>query len=225
VVISVAAAGSLALAVSAAGQTQVATAYEQAAPRNVSSIHAVWQTENSPASVVRQAIVDNENAGSDDSASGSAGGGPALSDEQFLMTALAKNATEVEAGRLAQSRAESEAVRQFADALTRDRQAALDDATQVADDMGVSEPQIASTNDQRALLTDLSALSGAEFDRTFMRAMILDHKTDIAEYTRAATDRSGEVSAYAQRQLPALRDQLIVAQEVAGSIGVDISGQ
>jgi len=57
----------------------------------------------------------------------------------------------------------------------------------------------------------LAAMGGRRFDREFIRHMIDDHRTDIAEFRDEAREGHGAVSDLARRQLPILRKHLDMA--------------
>ena len=92
--ISLAAAGSMTLAAPVLSHAQVAT-FEPSTADNLLSRRTEQTYTHDPEIVSRQAIVDNENVGNDNSASGSAGGGPMMTDDQFLTMAMTDGATEV----------------------------------------------------------------------------------------------------------------------------------
>jgi len=170
--------------------------------------------------------VTNENDFVDDNAEGSAneddGGDAADNETAFLRAAVSDSATEIEAGRLAQSRAGSQEVRQFASLLTNSHQTILQDAARVAASNGVDAPQAPSNDDEVALIDDLSSLSGKEFDETYLRAFVQDQRMAIADYLSAKENMTDDVSAYADRHLGRLSDQLRAALELAARLGVVI---
>ena len=62
----------------------------------------------------------------------------------------------------------------------------------------------------------LQGLSGAEFDREFMKQMVTDHKAAVADFQRAATSASDpEVRTFAQRTLPGLQEHLQLARSLS----------
>jgi putative membrane protein len=65
--------------------------------------------------------------------------------------------------------------------------------------------------DAKAEETKLNALTGADFDKEFVRATIEDHKKDIAAYEQAAKG-TGPVAEMAQQTLPTLKKHLAAAE-------------
>jgi putative membrane protein len=81
----------------------------------------------------------------------------------------------------------------------------------------------ASAKEQKGL-EKLQSQSGAEFDKTFVRMAIKDHKKDIAEFEHARTDVSDpEIKAFIDQSLPTLRNHLQLAQNAAKVVGVNES--
>ncbi|MBB2487656.1 DUF4142 domain-containing protein [Mitsuaria sp. WAJ17] len=61
----------------------------------------------------------------------------------------------------------------------------------------------------------LQGLSGADFDREFMKQMVTDHKTAVADFQRAAASASDpELKTFAQRTLPGLQEHLQMARSL-----------
>ena len=112
---------------------------------------------------------------------------------------------EVEGGQLAARKATQADVKAFAERM-------------VKDDKGVELPhQLDSTH--RADLDRLSKLSGAEFDRAYMRYMVDDHRHDVAKFRKAAKDlKDPEVKQFASSTLPKLEEHLRLAEKVAENV-------
>jgi putative membrane protein len=73
-------------------------------------------------------------------------------------------------------------------------------------------------------LDKLQSQSGAEFDKTFVRMAIKDHKKDISEFEHARTDVTDpEIKAFIDQTLPKLRNHLQMAQNAARVVGVNES--
>jgi putative membrane protein len=65
-------------------------------------------------------------------------------------------------------------------------------------------------------LERLEKLSGANFDREYMKHMVDDHKKDVAEFRRAANDlKDPEVRNFASSKLPTLEEHLKLAEKAA----------
>ena len=66
------------------------------------------------------------------------------------------------------------------------------------------------------MVSKLSALSGAEFDRKYMEHMVKDHEKDVAAFERESTKGSdSDIKAWAAKTLPTLREHLQMARATA----------
>lgn len=139
---------------------------------------------------------------------------PARADRRFVEKAAHGGAEEVELGTLAQQRAASDPVKQFAARMVEDHGKANQELRQLASARGMQLP----AGEDRAGHRDmqrLGALSGADFDRTYMRMMVSDHRKTVAEFQQAAKSaQDPEVKAFASRLLPTLQAHLDQAQRV-----------
>lgn len=141
-------------------------------------------------------------------------------ERKFMMAAADGDMLEVEAGKLAQQKAMTEAVKQFANRMVDDHTKANEELKQVASSSGVSLPDQVSAR-HRKHLDKLSKLSGGEFDQAYMRMMVKDHEKAVRLYEQtAAKAADGPVKTFAQQTLPTLQEHLKLAKDVAGKIGL-----
>ena len=128
-------------------------------------------------------------------------------DRNFITKAAQGGRAEVELGRLAQGKASSDAVKQFGQRMAEDHGAANQELMQLAENKGMQLDDKTAKPDP--LLQRLSKLQGAEFDREYVKAMVKDHKQDVAEFRRM---HSGAVDpnlkAWVDKTLPTLEDHL-----------------
>lgn len=133
--------------------------------------------------------------------------------QHFVKESMQGNLAEVKVGGLAQQKGESQGVKDFGAMLAKDHSAANERAKQLAAAVGVSPPS-QPTVKQKASYQELSALSGAEFDRHFVKSMVKDHQEDIAKYEKESNSGSGPAADYARAILPDLRKHLEMAQRL-----------
>jgi putative membrane protein len=70
----------------------------------------------------------------------------------------------------------------------------------------------------------LEKLSGAEFDKAYMKEMVKDHKKDIEAFEHEANNGTDpEVKAWAAKTLPTLREHAQLSQTTAEKVGVRTS--
>lgn len=141
-----------------------------------------------------------------------AGATGAKTGDSFIKEAIRGNLAEVKVGQLAQEKGASQGVKDFGATLATDHQAANQSATQAAQQMNVTPPDKPGMK-QQAVYTKLSALSGEQFDRQFIKDMVEDHKEDIAKYQQESR-QTGPAADYAKQILPKLRDHLKMAEDL-----------
>jgi putative membrane protein len=143
---------------------------------------------------------------------------PSLSaqDREFMMRASQGGMAEVEASRLAVTRASSPEVRAFAQQMVRDHTATNDELMRIARSKNVMvNPQLDAQ--ERSRMATLEALSGTQFERVYVEEMgVKAHQDAIAVYeseARGGTDP--DLRAFASRTLLALREHLAMAEQAA----------
>jgi len=134
-------------------------------------------------------------------------------EREFIMKAAKSGMMEVELGRLAQEKGTSEQVKNLGQRLVADHGKANEELKEVASRAGVTLPEHHQGMKHDAKADRLQNLSGAEFDRQFMRMQVEHHRKDIAEFQKMARNGSEPVKSFAAKQLPALQEHLRMAQE------------
>jgi putative membrane protein len=105
-------------------------------------------------------------------------------------------------------------VKSFAQKMVDDHTVMLNDMNKVADDLHIKAPQSASGKD-KAEAAKLSALSGSAFDSAYVKAMVKDHKKDVAELTQESNSASiPEVKDAATKALPVVKGHLEMIQGI-----------
>lgn len=137
-------------------------------------------------------------------------------DQAFLKKAIEGNLAEVAVGKLAQEKGSSDGVKSFGRQLETDHSAANEKAMSVATSLNVTPPTEPSKQ-QKQVYEKLSKLSGAAFDREFIKDMVADHKKDVAEYEKEAKRQNDPVASYANETLPALKTHLQTVQALSSA--------
>jgi putative membrane protein len=151
--------------------------------------------------------------------SGSAGGAVADGDRRFVAEASAGGQAEVAAGQLAQQRAAHAQVREFAKRMVRDHTASAEKLKAIADAKGVATATPQKPSHEQSLKR-LGELSGAEFDRAYMKQMVADHRKTITLFEQQSrSGRDPALKAYAEETLPTLREHLQHAQATEAAVG------
>ena len=143
--------------------------------------------------------------------------------KKFLDEAVEGDLSEVNEGKLAQQNGSSEDVKQLGQMLEQDHGQHLQQAQQMAQQMGVTPPTSPSAKAKK-IYERLSKEHGAKFDKAFAKAMVTDHKQDIAKYEREAKGK-GPLASFAQQTIPTLRKHLQTAQSIENKGAATGSGR
>lgn len=163
------------------------------------------------------AVVVNSNANSTantatntmtNSMSNTGGGNVSSADTEFMNKAAQGGMAEVELGKMASTKAQNAEVKQFGQQMTADHTRANNELKTLAAGKNVTLPtDVGATH--KATMDKLSKLSGAEFDREYVKAMVEDHEKDVAEFQKQADGgTNADVKAFAAKTLPTLKMHL-----------------
>ncbi len=142
---------------------------------------------------------------------------------KFIEQAAEDNLAEVQMAKTAEQKASNSDVKQLAQKLQQDHQQAEDQLQQVAQKLGVTLPSHPSVKDQ-AMLKKLDGLSGAQFDKAFMKHQVIDHKKDVAKFQRELNElQNPDLKTWAQNTLPVLQQHLQMAEQDAAKVGVNVN--
>jgi putative membrane protein len=135
-------------------------------------------------------------------------------ENSFLMKAAQGGMAEVELGRLAAEKAQNAEVKKFAQKMIEDHSNANTELKSLATKKGVTVPSDVGA-EHKASMDKLKNLSGAEFDKAYVAAMVEDHKKDVAEFEKESTGASdADVKAFAAKTLPTLKMHLEMIQAI-----------
>ena len=119
---------------------------------------------------------------------------------------------EVQLGQLAAQKAQSDEVKQFGQRMVSDHSKANDKLKQVATQKNINLPTEMDSSSKREY-DKLQKLSGAQFDREYVKTMVSDHQKDIKEFQKEAkSGKDADVKAFADGTLPTLEDHLNMAK-------------
>ncbi|MCW3013292.1 MAG: putative outer membrane protein [Solirubrobacterales bacterium] len=138
-------------------------------------------------------------------------------DEQWLMMSIEGDLFEIQGGKLAQEKGRLQAVKDLGATLVRDHSKSLQDATKLAEKLGIAVPHEPSPSQQWELRV-VAQFSGREFDRWYSDLEVQDHKQDITE-AQDEVDKgcNDEVRRDAKDEIPTLREHLKLAQAALDS--------
>ena len=137
----------------------------------------------------------------------------AASAKEFIEDAANGGLAEVELGKLAQQKASSPEVKNFGKHMVDDHSKANEQLKIVAGKKNVTLPKQMDAK-HKAEHDRLAKLSGKDFDRAYMDAMVKDHQEAVAKFKAASASGDPDVQAFATKTLPTLEEHLSLAQRV-----------
>jgi len=150
----------------------------------------------------------------------------AAGDEKFIREAALGGEAEVELGRLAAIKASSADVKQFGQRMVDDHSKANMELMDIARRKNLTVPTTQLAGKHKSEYDRLSKLSGAEFDRAYVRLMVDDHKKDVAEFQKQSTSaKDSDLRSFASQTLPTLQQHLTMVQQLAGHEATATSGK
>jgi putative membrane protein len=113
-------------------------------------------------------------------------------DRDFVNDLTVAGNAEVELGKLASTRGGNAQVKEFGQLMVKDHMSAGDQLKQIASRSNVDAGAAAIDDKHQALITKLSALKGADFDREYMKAMVDGHQ-DVLDKLQSRVDEKDRV--------------------------------
>jgi putative membrane protein len=157
------------------------------------------------ASYVPPVIADNEAVAT-----------PALTGQAFADTAASTDAYEIAAGKLAMTKATSQALKDFGDMMVKNH---TDSTAKLKAAAGKANPAIAPnpelTEEQKANLDTLEDATGADFDAAYKSQQLVTHQKALAAVQAyAATGDVPEIKAWAAETAPVIQTHLETIQGI-----------
>ena len=139
-------------------------------------------------------------------------------DQQFMKEAATGGMAEVDLGRLAARKGHNAQVRAFGNRMVRDHSKAGAELKSLARRKHVKLPAT-MTDEQKTEKANLMKLSGAEFDREYMRMMVEDHDKDVAAFQQKSSDAAdAALKTWVTKTLPTLQEHQKLAHETQGKV-------
>jgi putative membrane protein len=142
-----------------------------------------------------------------------------MSEKNFAEDVMMSGMAEIELGQLAAQKAQNADVKKFAQTMVDDHTTAGNDFKALAAQHQLQPPaQLDETH--RDLRDRLSKLSGAEFDREYIEAMVDGHENMVDKLEPRIDERKGEnmfenkVNDWAAKTLPTVRQHLDRAKQL-----------
>jgi putative membrane protein len=147
---------------------------------------------------------------------------PNSSDKLFAMLAAEGGLAEVNFAQLANSRAQSDSVKDFSQQMLKDHADANSTLAALARDRGIVVPD-ALNSEQAAVRTQLESQRGTAFDLTYMRAQVVEHqKTVQLLLWELGNGQDAEVQQFAAQTLPVIMRHLDLAKQLSAELAYAI---
>ena len=134
-------------------------------------------------------------------------------DRKFVQDAAIGGLEEMELGRLAMQKAASDQVRRLGQRMADDHLQTSVVLMALAEAKGLTLPTSLDVRQQKEI-ERLQKLSGADFDRAYMKLVVEDHQNDIREFRKQAQrGQDADIKSFAATTLPKLHDHLAMARD------------
>lgn len=142
-------------------------------------------------------------------------------DRSFMTEAAQGGMMEVELGRWAAQHAANADVKKFGQRMVDDHSKANDELKQLAAGKNMTLPTDINA-DQKSTRDKLTKLTGAAFDKEYMKDMVNDHEEDVKKFADEQTGASDpDLKAFVTKTVPVLREHLQLAHDAAKKVGAE----
>lgn len=153
----------------------------------------------------------------DSSGAVSAATPPDKASADFAVEAANGGMMEVAMGKLAQTNAASQRVKDYGTMLVKDHGEANEKLKELAKRKNIVLPDSLGSDAQKHV-TDLGKKKGKDFDKAYMDIMVSDHNKDIDKFKKASSDaQDADLKNFAATTLPALQKHLDSAKVITGN--------
>lgn len=147
------------------------------------------------------------------------GGNMTAQDHDFATKAAVGGLAEVQLGQLAQQKAQSADVKSFGQKMVQDHTQANSELAQIVSTKGMTPPTDVDQK-HKDVMSKLTALSGAEFDKEYMKAMMQDHQETVSLFQKQSNEGTdAELKAFATKTLPVLQQHHELSTSTAKKVG------
>ncbi len=144
-------------------------------------------------------------------------GNASRGDREFVQKALEDGATEVELGKLAQSKGTSDAVKQFGQRMEADHGKAGEELKAIAGKIGALPKR---EGPKEKAVKSLSNKSAKQFDQQYADTMVDMHEKAVKLFRKEADKGdNAELKQFASKTLPTLEEHLKMARDLKKQVG------
>jgi putative membrane protein len=135
-------------------------------------------------------------------------------ENRFFREAFLTGMTAVELGKVAVAKASNDAVKQFAQKMMDAHLKLNEDLKQLARRQNIGVPESLDPKHQ-SRVDKISKLSGADFDRAYIKDQLKDHQLDVREFQLEAKSGSDpDVKSFASKTIPLLEEHLSTLKDL-----------
>lgn len=139
-------------------------------------------------------------------------------DKKFADAAAKGGMMEVMMGKLAETNAENAAVKSLGAMMVTDHSKANDELKKWASAVGYTLPAALDAEKQK-MYDDLKAKKGSDFDKKYTDLMVSDHKEDIEDFKKEASEGKDEsLKSFANKTLPTLEHHLKESEKAKSAV-------
>ncbi|GAA5083405.1 hypothetical protein GCM10023210_02040 [Chryseobacterium ginsengisoli] len=139
-------------------------------------------------------------------------------DKKFADAAAKGGMMEVMMGQLAASNSTNATVKSLGDMMVKDHSKANEELKKWASATKYTLPTSLDA-DQQKMYDDLKLKKGAEFDHAYTDLMVSDHKKDIAEFKKEASEgMESSLKSFASTTLPTLEHHLMESEKAKAAV-------
>ena len=151
---------------------------------------------------------DSVNAVKDTTTTGKTGIAVVADDAKFAVDAANGGMTEIQLSQLAATKAVNSKIKEFADMMVMDHTKAGGELKAVAMTKNITLPDSVNADSKKAI-ADLSAKSGADFDKAYVDKMVADHKATVDMFESASKSlKDPDLKAFVDKTLPTIKGHL-----------------
>jgi putative membrane protein len=137
----------------------------------------------------------------------------------FVQEAVVGNLFEVESSKLALERSQTAAIKTFAKHMIDDHSAAGVKLAEVLDQAKQTRPPLKLDAKHQALIDDLAAKKGADFDKVYVDAQHKAHIEAVALFeSYSATGEDAQLKALAAQLLSTLKNHLVQIEKITKAV-------
>jgi putative membrane protein len=141
--------------------------------------------------------------------------------EKFVSTVATSDMFEIQSGTLAEQKAQNDDVKSFGEQMVEDHTKTSDELKELITDKEMTVELPTKLDDEhQAKLNKFQGLSGAEFDKQYMKTQVNAHQKAVSLFENYARSGDNEdLKEWAEDTLPTLKDHLEEAKEINQELG------